>query len=325
MAKKRKSEEEVTETAEEDLGEDDPQTEKQLSKKKTKIEEKKRTADFTERAKQLLADRRKPKQASEEEDGDEEVEDESIKTDEVVPGGKKAEETCATCKRSVKKHRSSCPYAVAKEGVPKGEKKEKKKEKKKEQAEVQNLDSSKATTDSAVAPRDTAVSKGPAKDPSAFVQVARFDPSAVQEDGEDLLADEPFTAPAGSKPATAGLQVSEGATAAALGEQDPLKIYAGGMPFHWTEESIWEHFEYCGEVTEVDMMTFEDSGRFRGIALITFAHETTVAKAIELDGTWVEDFQLKELTPHLDASHELTQHLDASHELTQHLDASHEL
>eukprot|EP00854_Cymbomonas_tetramitiformis_P024984 gene24984-30461_t len=312
MAKKRKSEEEVTETAEEDLGEDDPQTEKQLSKKKTKIEEKKRTADFTERAKQLLADRRKPKQASEEEDGDEEVEDESIKTDEVVPGGKKAEETCATCKRSVKKHRSSCPYAVAKEGVPKGEKKEKKKEKKKEQAEVQNLDSSKATTDSAVAPRDTAVSKGPAKDPSAFVQVARFDPSAVQEDGEDLLADEPFTAPAGSKPATAGLQesletlvlhpfwrglsdsqVSEGATAAALGEQDPLKIYAGGMPFHWTEESIWEHFEYCGEVTEVDMMTFEDSGRFRGIALITFAHETTVAKAIELDGTWVEDFQLK--------------------------------
>ena len=33
---------------------------------------------------------------------------------------------------------------------------------------------------------------------------------------------------------------------------------------------IWEYWGYCGEIEALDMMTFPDTGRFRGIAFITF-------------------------------------------------------
>ena len=32
-----------------------------------------------------------------------------------------------------------------------------------------------------------------------------------------------------------------------------------------------EYWSYCGEVADLDLMRFPDSGRFRGIAFITFA------------------------------------------------------
>ncbi len=33
---------------------------------------------------------------------------------------------------------------------------------------------------------------------------------------------------------------------------------------------IWEYWGYCGEIESLDLMTFPDTGRFRGIVFITF-------------------------------------------------------
>ena len=33
---------------------------------------------------------------------------------------------------------------------------------------------------------------------------------------------------------------------------------------------MWEYWGECGEIEALDVMTFPDSGRFRGIAFITF-------------------------------------------------------
>ena len=32
-----------------------------------------------------------------------------------------------------------------------------------------------------------------------------------------------------------------------------------------------DYWSYCGEIADLDLMRFPDSGRFRGIAFITFA------------------------------------------------------
>lgn len=68
------------------------------------------------------------------------------------------------------------------------------------------------------------------------------------------------------------------------GIEDKRKIYIGGMPFHYDEAGIREFWEYCGEVSEVDLMTFPDTGRFRGIAIVTFATEAGAEEALQHDG-----------------------------------------
>lgn len=48
------------------------------------------------------------------------------------------------------------------------------------------------------------------------------------------------------------------------------KVYVGGIPYYSTEDDIRSYFEGCGTITEVDCMTFPESGKFRGIAIISF-------------------------------------------------------
>lgn len=48
------------------------------------------------------------------------------------------------------------------------------------------------------------------------------------------------------------------------------KVYVGGIPYYSTEDDIRSYFEGCGSITEVDCMTFPESGKFRGIAIISF-------------------------------------------------------
>ncbi|KAG9160806.1 hypothetical protein Leryth_008645 [Lithospermum erythrorhizon] len=50
------------------------------------------------------------------------------------------------------------------------------------------------------------------------------------------------------------------------------KVYVGGIPFYSTEDDIRSYFEGCGTITEIDCMKFPESGKFRGIAIITFKH-----------------------------------------------------
>tara|TARA_B110001452_G_scaffold263002_1_gene263805 strand:- start:706 stop:1566 length:861 start_codon:yes stop_codon:yes gene_type:complete len=80
----------------------------------------------------------------------------------------------------------------------------------------------------------------------------------------------------------------DAAAAAASSQPPPAEehlIYAGGLPYSYDEETIRSSFSECGEIVKIHRMCFEDSGKFRGIALLTFATAQGAGKAIEWDGT----------------------------------------
>ncbi|KAJ6325304.1 hypothetical protein OIU76_012397 [Salix suchowensis] len=71
------------------------------------------------------------------------------------------------------------------------------------------------------------------------------------------------------------------------------KVYVGGIPYYSTEDDIRSYFEGCGTITELDCMTFPDSGKFRGIAIISFKTEAAAKRALALDGSDMGGFYLK--------------------------------
>ncbi|TXG49716.1 hypothetical protein EZV62_025591 [Acer yangbiense] len=71
------------------------------------------------------------------------------------------------------------------------------------------------------------------------------------------------------------------------------KVYVGGIPYSSTENDIKRNFESCGTIDEIDCMTFPDSGRFRGIAIITFRTEGAAKRALALDGSEMDGLLLK--------------------------------
>ncbi|KAH7667793.1 nucleolin protein [Dioscorea alata] len=76
-------------------------------------------------------------------------------------------------------------------------------------------------------------------------------------------------------------------------EDHAKKVYVGGIPYYSTEDDIRSFFESCGTVTEVDCMKFPESGKFRGIAILTFKTEAAAKRAIALDGADMGGFYLK--------------------------------
>ncbi|OVA18283.1 RNA recognition motif domain [Macleaya cordata] len=62
------------------------------------------------------------------------------------------------------------------------------------------------------------------------------------------------------------------------------KVYVGGIPYYSTEDDIRSFFESCGTITEIDCMRFPETGKFRGIAMITFKTEAAAKRALALDG-----------------------------------------
>ncbi|KAL2241363.1 UNVERIFIED_CONTAM: Nucleolin 2 [Sesamum indicum] len=63
------------------------------------------------------------------------------------------------------------------------------------------------------------------------------------------------------------------------------KVYVGGIPYYSTEDDIRSYFEGCGTITNVDCMKFPDTGKFRGIAIMTFKTEAAAKRALALDGS----------------------------------------
>ncbi|KAL6507559.1 hypothetical protein OROGR_023754 [Orobanche gracilis] len=63
------------------------------------------------------------------------------------------------------------------------------------------------------------------------------------------------------------------------------KVYVGGIPYYSTEDDIRSYFEGCGTITGIDCMTFPDTGKFRGIAIITFRTAAAAKRALALDGS----------------------------------------
>ncbi|PQQ18474.1 protein gar2 [Prunus yedoensis var. nudiflora] len=73
----------------------------------------------------------------------------------------------------------------------------------------------------------------------------------------------------------------------------PTKVYVGGIPYYSTEDDIRSYFESCGTITEVDCLRFPDSGKFRGIAIISFKTEAAAKRALALDGAEMGELFLK--------------------------------
>ncbi|XP_051126998.1 phragmoplastin interacting protein 1 isoform X2 [Andrographis paniculata] len=63
------------------------------------------------------------------------------------------------------------------------------------------------------------------------------------------------------------------------------KVYVGGIPYYSTEDDIRSYFESCGSITDVDCMEFPDTGKFRGIAIVSFKTEAAAKRALALDGS----------------------------------------
>ncbi|KAI0509867.1 hypothetical protein KFK09_010464 [Dendrobium nobile] len=76
-------------------------------------------------------------------------------------------------------------------------------------------------------------------------------------------------------------------------ESEVKKVYVGGIPYYSSVDDIRSFFEDCGTVTEVDCMTFPETGKFRGIAILSFKTEGAAKRALALDGSDMGGFFLK--------------------------------
>lgn len=64
-------------------------------------------------------------------------------------------------------------------------------------------------------------------------------------------------------------------------------VFVDGVPYDWTAEKIEEFFSDCGKVVGVKAPTWQDSGRSRGFAHVTFASSAAQKKALAKDQTRV--------------------------------------
>ncbi|KAL7582840.1 hypothetical protein Lser_V15G44282 [Lactuca serriola] len=71
------------------------------------------------------------------------------------------------------------------------------------------------------------------------------------------------------------------------------KIYVGGIPYYSTVDDIRSFFEHCGSITEIDCLKFPETGKFNGIAMISFRTEAASKRALALDGSDMGGLSLK--------------------------------
>jgi len=64
-------------------------------------------------------------------------------------------------------------------------------------------------------------------------------------------------------------------------------IFIDGLPYVWTEVKVKEYFAECGTIEEVRAPVWQDSGRLRGFAHVTFKDPAAQKKALKLDGAKV--------------------------------------
>jgi RNA recognition motif-containing protein len=69
------------------------------------------------------------------------------------------------------------------------------------------------------------------------------------------------------------------------GKASSKRIFVGNLAFDTTREELQEHFARCGEVADVFIATFEDTGKCKGYGWITFEDLESAEKAVR---GWVE-------------------------------------
>ncbi|KAJ0892548.1 putative transcription factor interactor and regulator CCHC(Zn) family [Helianthus annuus] len=71
------------------------------------------------------------------------------------------------------------------------------------------------------------------------------------------------------------------------------KIYVGGIPYYSTVDDIQSFFEGCGSIIDIDCLKFPETGKFNGIAMISFRTEAAAKRALALDGSDMGGLSLK--------------------------------
>ena len=73
-----------------------------------------------------------------------------------------------------------------------------------------------------------------------------------------------------------------------------MKIYVGNLAFETTEAEVTELFSQHGEVSEVALITYRDTGRPRGFGFVEMRNEQSARNAIAaLDGVEIGGRQIK--------------------------------
>ena len=64
-------------------------------------------------------------------------------------------------------------------------------------------------------------------------------------------------------------------------------VYVEGIPYRANESDLVTHFSSCGNVREVRLPRYQDSGKPRGYAHVVFDNEAALSKALQLDGKYL--------------------------------------
>ncbi|MCJ1358153.1 MAG: hypothetical protein MMC33_008151 [Icmadophila ericetorum] len=74
---------------------------------------------------------------------------------------------------------------------------------------------------------------------------------------------------------------SNGTPKAPLEKPPSNRIFVGNLAFDTTREELREHFKQCGEVADVFITTFEDSGKCKGYGWVTFEDVEAAEAAVK--------------------------------------------
>lgn len=75
-------------------------------------------------------------------------------------------------------------------------------------------------------------------------------------------------------------QASTATKSKASGKPPSKRIFVGNLAFDTEKEDLEEHFSQCGEVIDVHVATFEDSGKCKGYAWVTFGEVDAAEAAV---------------------------------------------
>jgi len=107
--------------------------------------------------------------------------------------------------------------------------------------------------------------------------------SVGQDDAGDADGDADGTEADGDTARQAHGEPKKGAGSKA-NKADDCTIFVSGVPYVWQLDKLREVFAKCGDVLEVRAPTWQDSGRLRGYAHITFSERRAKEEAISMDG-----------------------------------------
>lgn len=102
------------------------------------------------------------------------------------------------------------------------------------------------------------------------------------------------------RPAVTSTNGSTDASKKRAGHPPNKRVFVGNLDFETDREELRTHFEQCGDVEQIFVATFEDSGNCKGYAWVTFGELEAAEKAVrgwiadEEDGNGLENDEVAE-------------------------------